>query len=498
MFLPFILSFLLQITAPSSLPNAYTLLMPLVIIALLVDVMILVIWYYIGVMLNNGVIKSAAKGEFYQFIGTCIMVIIIIVVLVFASAAFYNVLGTTKLMSTGATGAISTMCSNIESTTSLDIIGKTNSLLSGPQTNTGTGNFPGLCTLVSSTSTDITTQLDYPLAATAVVISNMTNQTAANLNYSFTEDAWLGFLSTLSPQLNLCIDPETEGASCIIPNPILAPVFIVHYTNTPYAGYNLLTNNLIAFGNLINFSVESFIAQLLLITIFLYVWPYMLFAGLILRSTFFTRKIGGLLMAAAIAGLLIFPLVYSFEYLSLGNGLQPQVAGATGITGYNSTYGFNAVTALPGKPNVNNGNYVINFFVQPNIKTIANTLNCWPNGNSTGSFQTYGIPVPSGLWQSEVGDIAALMLPGKSTWNAVVNLVALAPLKEAPAIQLPVNCTPQSALNTFFALLNAYGLIGLDAYLLPIINLVIFITSVIGLSGLFGGDTELAGLSKLV
>ena len=101
------------------------------------------------------------------------------------------------------------------------------------------------------------------------------------------------------------------------------------------------------------------------------------------------------------------------------------------------------------------------------------------------------------MFASEAGDIYSLLLPGIGIWNSLKNIYSVANYG-MPAIDLPVNCKPQAALNTFFALLNAYGLIGIDAYLLPLINLVIFITSVIGLSGLFGGDTELAGLSKLV
>ena len=249
-------------------------------------------------------------------------------------------------------------------------------------TSTGTGSFPGLCALVSSTSTDITTKLDYPISATSVVIANLTNQTAANLNSSFTIDAWIGFLGALSPQLNLCIDKPPAAVPCLIPNPILSPLFELRYTNTPYAGYSMLINNLGTFGALLNFSVQSFVAQLLLLTIFLYTWPYLLFGGLVLRSTIFTRRIGGLLMAAAIAGLMIFPMVYAFEYLSIGNGIQQTAVGGTSSNAVvaNAIYGFNAVTALPG---AGNGNYVINFFVQPNIKTIANTLNCWPGGSSS-------------------------------------------------------------------------------------------------------------------
>jgi hypothetical protein len=101
------------------------------------------------------------------------------------------------------------------------------------------------------------------------------------------------------------------------------------------------------------------------------------------------------------------------------------------------------------------------------------------------------------LFAAETADIYSLLLPGIGLWNSLKGIYNLGTLS-VPSMDLPVNCKPQAALNTFFALLNAYGLIGIDAYLLPLINLVIFITSVIGLSGLFGGDTELAGLSKLV
>lgn len=510
--------FLLQ----SSYTNAYTQLMPLVILALLVDVMILVIWYYIGVVLNNRGVKGAAKNEFYQFIGTCIMVAIIIATLVFVSTAFYSVMGATKLMSPTA---VSALCTNIMTTSSFDIIGKTNSLLSGPVTSTGTGSFPGICALVSGSKTDITSGLDYPLSATAVVIANLTNQTAANLNYSFTFDVWINFLSTLSPELNLCIDKPPTALPCVIPNPFQAPLFDLVYKNTPYAGYSLITSNLNTFGSLLNFSVQSFVAQLILITIFLYTWPYMLFAGIILRSTFITRRIGGLLMAAAIAGLIIIPLVFSFEYLAIGNGFQTSI-GTSGANpnGYNSTYNFNVITTLPSGTNSNvistlpsgtSGNYIVNFFVEPNIKSIANTLNCWPSGISPSTttsalgavFPALGAigtaaslvttSVGPGLFKSEAIDVASLLLPAASIWNLLKFAIIQSPYSN-PSILLPVNCKPQAALSTFFAVLNAYGIIGIDSYLLPFINLVIFITAVIGLSSLFGGDTELAGLSKLI
>jgi hypothetical protein len=54
--------------------------------------------------------------------------------------------------------------------------------------------------------------------------------------------------------------------------------------------------------------------QLLVITFFLFAWPYILAAGIILRSSFFTRRTGGLLMAISLVAVLIYPILYGMEY----------------------------------------------------------------------------------------------------------------------------------------------------------------------------------------
>ena len=211
-------AYLMQV---ATLPNASAQLMPLVFVALLLDAAIVAIWYYLGVLLNNNRVKGSAKGEFYQFIGTVIMIGMIIGTLVMLSSLYYSILGVTKLMNPSA---ISTMCTNIESTAQLNLIGSTNSLLSGPPSSTGTATFPGLCSLVGSgSSSSLTNKLDYPLSASAVIVANLTNQTVNNYNSSFTIDAWLGFLSQLRPVFGFCFDEPPLAIGCQIPNPILSP-----------------------------------------------------------------------------------------------------------------------------------------------------------------------------------------------------------------------------------------------------------------------------------
>jgi hypothetical protein len=236
----------------------------------------------------------------------------------------------------------------------------------------------------------------------------------------------------------------------------------------------------------------------------------------VLRSTFITRKLGGLLIAIVLAGLIIYPMVFSLQYLSLGNGyIANPVSSSTGAvaTTFNYTtanaYGFNALTSIPGVNSaVNNGNYILNFYVEPNVKAIAQADNCWPGQTSiatkgliAGLSLGTGIGLPTGatgLFSAEIYDLAYLLVPVAPILKLASLIGNAVGYGSASSFPLPYSCVPSDALNTFFALLNSYGIIGIDSYLLPIINIIVTLSSVVGLSQLFGGDTSLAGLSRLV
>jgi hypothetical protein len=505
--------------AVSGYQNAQTNLMPLVVVALMLDAMIVSIWYFIGSILNNSRVKGAALGEFYQFIGTIILIGLLIGSMTIISSALYSSISTTKLMSPTA---ISTLCNNLMKTSQLNILGSSsNSLLAGVSSSSG-NKFPGFCSLVNvNAGTSLTDKLNYPLAAAAVVVANLTNQTAANLNYSFTMDAWLGFLSQLSPVMAVCIGSPPTALQCL-PNPLVGPIFRLELTFTPYAGYNLLLSNLTTLGSLLNLSVESFLAQMFFLAIFLYMWPWLFFGGLLLRSTIFTRRIGGLLIAIAVAGLVIYPTIFAIEYTSLGNGI-PVGPNSGNPNGLNTTYGFNAITTLPATPatpwpkaGTISGNYVINFFVEPNIKAISWSYSCWPNifgstipdaanGKSIqiDAAQILGIPVPpippiAGILGAETADIGQLIIPLTSAFSAIKYLVQFAIGSTSPSFNLISYCRPTDALKTFFAMLDAYGIIGLVSYLIPLINIIITMSSIFGISQLLGGDVSLAGIGRLV
>ncbi len=53
-------------------------------------------------------------------------------------------------------------------------------------------------------------------------------------------------------------------------------------------------------------------------------------------------------------------------------------------------------------------------------------------------------------------------------------------------------------MNSLLAILHVYGIDSVIGFILPILNLLIIITSIMGLSSLFGGNTSLLGLSRLL
>ena len=526
--------YLLATTGPTNYNATASSVLPIVFAALLLDAAIVVIWYFAGVVLNNNKVRESAKGEYYQFIGTVVIAMLILWAMTTMSSLFYSILSSTNLLSPAA---ITTMCGNLEANSPINIIGGSNSLLSGATANGNT--LTGFCQVLGGSS--LTEKIDYPLASTSVIIANLTNQTATNLNSAFIFDAWLGFLSKLSPTFGFCFGlPEIAFDQCVLqgtttsgppPSPtgvggaITSGISAVQNTKIeidvsfqPYSGYSLLLTGLNTIGALLTTSLESFVAQLMMLSIFLYIWPFLLFGGLLLRSTFFTRKLGGLLIAVALGVIIIFPLLFSLEYLVLSN---VQFVNPTATTlynvqnplstvspGVNTTYGFNAVTPLPANTIDLNSNYVVNFFVEPSIEAIAMKYNCWPqiSGNSAagaiivnpvlGATALYAQD-KNPLTTSEVSDLIYLALPGGAV-SAAVQIIQSVYDGHLTSYYLPAFCPVNGALPAFLSIINAYGIIGVISYFIPIINLIITMTAIIGLSGLMGGNVSLEGLSRFV
>jgi hypothetical protein len=494
---------------PASVCTAQTSLATFIIFAIIIDAVIIGVWFMIGYVLNDQRIKATARGEFLQLIGTGILVAVVVGVLVFFASLYISSLGSSALNPQ----AMFYTCNNIAAGSRLTLF--SGNFLAGTSYSTassqnvlaangnpsnlyepynllaGTTTFPGLCAMVASPSS-FTNQIDYPLATTAVLIANLTNQTAGNLNGLFELDTYLGFLDSFTPFVEEC---DSAGLACLIPG-LGVIEFNGKVSFQPYAGYDLIFQSYAPLGDLLSLAFESYIAQFVFIIAALFIWPYLLFIGIVLRATPFTRAIGGLFIAIAIGVVIFLPVIYGLEYTNLCSGVpynlnvgQPPPS----CNGYSSTptsayafnsfsYGFNGITQIPANSPITGNQYVINFFVLPNVTYIGTHNNCWPNG---------------GIFSSELNNILAAMVPFSEITSAIFIASGNGVPSGVPVLSTQA-CQPTDARMLLYQLFDAYGVVGVSAYFMPIIDLMVVISGIIGLSGMLGGDTELAGLAKLV
>ena len=90
---------LFLLSAPTSFATAEANVLPIILAAMLLDVAIVAIWYFIGVLLTNDGVREAAKGEYYQFLGTAFLVVILLWGITAYSGITYGILGSTRLLS---------------------------------------------------------------------------------------------------------------------------------------------------------------------------------------------------------------------------------------------------------------------------------------------------------------------------------------------------------------------------------------------------------------
>jgi len=284
--------------------------LPIVSIAIFISISIGFALYIIGKLLNDGQISSRGITELGQSIGTAVyMVLIISVLLLFGNFVSHsNLVGT----SSGDFGSqVNGMC--------VDLAGSQVTLLSGNPTYV-------VCSLVKNTQTSnggATSYINYGLASSYVMIANLTNQAAANLNGLYIYEGFVGFLSTLSANPGLCL----PGDSCAVP--LTTRILSISISSTPLAGYSLITFMTKPLETQGIFIMYMFLTQLVIMFILLMVWPFLLAAGIILRAISFTRSAGGLLMGITLVIVIILPMVMIIEYNMLGSGVTTsQLVGA--------------------------------------------------------------------------------------------------------------------------------------------------------------------------
>ncbi|MGC8776351.1 MAG: hypothetical protein ACP5P2_00140 [Candidatus Micrarchaeia archaeon] len=446
--------------------------MAILTIAAMISIAIASFMYLAGSILKNSKIKERAVDEFAQIVGTIVIAVIIIAVIEFFGSA-----SVTSLAANTIGGNINNICNQLKD----DPLTWVNSNTISP-TNT-------ICAATSSVyqsvqngkGGDITLFADYDLMSSYVIIANLTSQMANNLDALYKYEDYLGFLSQFTANTTYCVSaepvPPLEFATCIIP---IAPRAVsASISFKPYVGYSILRSISKPLETQAYLIFEVYLVEMLVIIIFLYAWPYLLAAGIILKASMFTRRAGGMLIGIVIGGLIIFPIIFLMEYAALSNAsLGPIGANPSTIP----IFAINGLT-LNNKQVVYNSN-AINFFVFPNATNVVNYYGCYPiSGNIylneleiSGYFNTPSVGLANLLTYTVGGLFGSL-----------------------PDIPLTVvSCQPQNALKLVFHFANIYGVIGVTGYILPIINILIVIAAVKSISQLMGGDTNLLGLGRFV
>ncbi len=462
--------------------------LPVIMAAITASASLVSMYYLLGAVLGNKRIKANAITEFGQIIGLTVIVVILVGILyTFGTSSlstFYSI----------PPSSLANICNTYLVPSSINNFkGSPLDILSGYPTNTICNiEIPNAQAAAASPNPHIATNIDYGLSAAYILNANITNQTAANLNSLYIFENYMAFLRELDARVGIC-EPIVP-TSCIIPREGFA--FESVYTYEPFVGYYMMLRGtkMIEAQAYLLFYLSSFI--LLFIILFIYIWPYLLAGGIILHSSFLTRKVGGLLMAISIVMVIIYPIFFIFEYTSLTSpSIKP--VGASLIPSMSLYYKpFNDNTCIIGDPKTC-PHYTPNFFVIPNLAEAINYNGCWPSG----------LPGSTGLLSAELKLVAYYTFPlsgavtGGGAVLAVISSFGSSHLGGISPAMPPYgyfNCHPTEALNSLLAILHVYGIDSVIGFILPILNLLIIITSIMGLSSLFGGNTSLLGLSRLL
>ncbi|MGC8623365.1 MAG: hypothetical protein ACP5TK_01690 [Candidatus Micrarchaeia archaeon] len=437
-------------------------------VAALVGVMIDVGIYFAGALLKDAKLKERGFQELIQTIGS-VVIAVIIVTLLTSSGGIISYLMTTAQSTVG--NSITTICNNYLTNAKLDFLNEQNTY---SPSNT-------ICPMVENTlnsngKASTTDNLDFALGATYIISANVTNEAVVNLNGLYTFEGMMGFLGSLTSKTVIC-EGEAGGTCALVPIEPRVVNFDLEYK--PLAGYSSIKYVTVPVEVQADLVFYLAFMQDLLIVIFLYAWPYVLGAGIIMRSILYTRRAGGLMIAAAIAALFILPLVILMEYSALSGGLSSM-----------SPIGANSLPVLTiNETNYHTDNTItytsndLNFYVFPNTSYVAYYYGCYPiNGN---------------LLEEELKDSAALLIPFYGGALALEGII-YGGFPSGTFIPLFTDCTQTNLINTVFAFMNVYGVMSVVGFIMPLLNLIIFISAMLGLSQLLGGETTLPGLSWLI
>ncbi len=454
--------------------SVFSLWVPVIILAVVISVGITIVFYAIATLLGNGRLKAAALYEFTQVIGTVVILMIIF--------------GVFNLYSSSVYGSYSHLTASVSS-----ICGPPFQLSASPidflNSNT-VGPTESVCNLVrSGPSSGLTNNIDYGLGSTYVIVANITDQAGISLNDLNIFENFYNTLDGINPSASIC----WPGGTCALnPNTYQGKV---SYSFFPYNMFGKIRGGTLFIAAEAELSFYMGLLELMAIIVVLFGWPYMLAAGLILRSSFLTRRVGGLVIAIVLVGMILYPFLNLFEYSSLTNTTSPLSAVGANVLSYNSipvltltgeqpepclsvqgtgTAGCQIVTYDIGRTD---------FYVFPRLDYILNYYGCWPIGGN--------------LLLSEAKIVGIYSIPGVAQVYALTQFIG-GFTSDIPSFLEASSCTPSMLFESVLAVSNFYGQTFVFMVMLPVLNILMLLSAVKGLSSLLGGDTSLLGIGRLV
>jgi len=356
--------------------------------------------YMLGYAFRQPQIVTWAKGEFYQVIASALMVAFML--------WFVTALSTFSVDLTRDIPA----CSGVTIPTG-----------PGETTETGTG---------WTTSYHIDCAQNLLLQGEKYLIIQADQLVSVNMRIQFLA----GF--------NKNFDISTNPPGYPTPLPDVYPAeWAIGLSFQPYAGVTMLSDAISLMMPFLFGWISSYIAQgFMLAMIRDALFPILLVLGIILRTFFFTRKIGGLLMAIALCLYTIYPMMY----------------------------------------------IVFADYVVPNPNNIwLDRYDVW---TCTCDLKPYDIGAGT-TW----GSGAATLSIGNDNCPVTLCLIDLIPMV---FLGIGPNMISMFMTNWLFVVAALIGRTMVAAMFIPLLVVIVTVSASKGLSPLFGGDVEIAGLTHLI
>jgi hypothetical protein len=480
----------------------FTDVVPVIFAAILLSVTISGIYYMIGALIGSQKAKTTGLSEMYQAFGTAVLVVLLI-----AFMSFWN--GLAVPSSLAPQSLIQGMCNaGYLSQSQLNFVNSAYSLNGQP----GPTNIVCNDVVDLGSNPSLTKSLDYGLGAMYVIKANVTNQSIANLDAMYLFESIPGWLRSFQANLIFCV--PVECAIPIEPDRIIS----VQYSYNIGAAYLYFRSITPYIEITATLAFYLGFLQLLGILMMLYMWPYMLAAGVLLHTFTFTRRMGGLLIAIVLGSVIIYPLVGLFMFNALSNVCLPNGTGPAGCinpigasstalgaplkymnlyeypTQFGSGGGLTPPTTIcPTLSSDNTCQYELNFYSEPNLAWVMNYNGCYPGANIggiLGTELTFALPYITPL--EGIANLFTLFGGFASLIHSVPSSVTSQGFDAVPCFK------PTNIAHNIIDVINAYGAITVAAMIIPLFEVLMVLSAIVGISGFLGGDTNIIGLGRFI